>query len=107
MSTPASYRLKFASTDILMDSINAMEFSPDGRLLSAADTRGCLVTFDLKLGTAVHVGFMGPRAQIFCLAWSTRHELFFGCTNGVVASIKLTKAGDEVGFAVRDRCALD
>lgn len=92
------YRLTLSSSDLLADNVNAIEYSPDGKLLSAADVRGSLVTFDVTVGAAIHFGYLGPQTQIFCLVWSSNSELFFGCTNGVVASLQLVKTGSEVNF---------
>lgn len=53
------------------------------------------MTFDLKLGTAIHLGYLGPLSQIFCLVWSGQNELFFGSTGGIVASLIFVKEGNE------------
>lgn len=104
MSATIQYSETPVSEGVLSGSINALSASSSGTLLAAADSKGSLVIINVSLGTAMHLGYFGPHSQVYCLAWASDTELFFGCSNGVVASLRYTKENEEVGnFTIRRR----
>ncbi|KAG8898348.1 hypothetical protein FRB99_007497 [Tulasnella sp. 403] len=90
-STP--YHPRYLNDNVLVDNINAASFSPDGHFLSVADSRGVLVTVNATSMTTVHVGYLPPPYQVFAIAWASESELFFGSSNGVVASVTFVPEG--------------
>lgn len=88
---------------ILTTSTRGLAFSVDGEHVALSDAGGSLAIFDVAKGVPLHLVQFPPLVQATAIVWRSNSELFVGCTDGVVAALRLSSLRNN---AVRVLCSL-
>lgn len=90
------HRVKLCDDTLVARSVNSIAISLDGRFAAITDSCGNLVIIDCVSGEVSHRATLRDGVDISAIAWAPEHELFYGRSDGQVASLGVVVSPGQV-----------
>lgn len=105
MSIASQYRVKFCQDELLSGAVHAASYPPEGRLLALADSEGNLIIVDSAAGVVIHHAFIPGKENISVMLWTPHLELFYGRSDGTVASVQVSIDSEKASFGFANKAS--